>query len=87
VTCTCPGCGARYTGTGGGHCMACHRTFTSVAAADRHRVGGYDDRRCVDLLHDIRTRPDGSTWQVPWRVTARGWTPTKPRPDGTWGTT
>lgn len=65
MICTCPDCGATYSGSGGGHCRSgCHRTFTSDAAASKHRVGPYDDRRCLDV-----TTTEG------WRETPRGWTP------------
>jgi hypothetical protein len=77
MKCRCPDCGAVYSGNGGGHCRTCHRTFTSVSAADKHRVGPYEPkgvRRCADLLDDWRPDRDGQLRQVPWRLTARGWT-------------
>ena len=48
----CPKCNAWWTGINTCHCTAdgCHRTFTSQAAADRHRAGShaYDTRHCLD---------------------------------------
>ncbi len=43
-------CGARWAGLKTCHCTACHSTFSTVTAFDKHRVGSHaDDRRhCVD---------------------------------------
>lgn len=72
MTCTCPDCGATYSGTGGGHCRSgCHRTFTSDRAAEAHRVGEFGvGRHCIDVA-----TTEG------WRETSRGWTnrPEMPR--------
>ncbi|WP_442386149.1 FDXHR family putative zinc-binding protein [Mycobacterium sp.] len=42
-------CGARWAGLKTCHCTACHCTFSTVTAFDRHRVGSHADstRRCV----------------------------------------
>lgn len=37
-------CGARWSGATTSHCGACHETFTSVGAFDRHRNGS----RCTN---------------------------------------
>ena len=62
-TVVCPRCGAAYPVRGGGHCMACHRTFSSDSSAAAHRAGPHDARTCIDV-----------TSTPPWRLTARGWT-------------
>jgi hypothetical protein len=41
---------ARWGGLKTAHCAACHETFTTVTAFDRHRRGLPDDRHCVDPL-------------------------------------
>lgn len=43
-------CGAWWTGLTAGHCTGCHRSFTSIAAFDRHRSGSHaaDTRQCLD---------------------------------------
>jgi hypothetical protein len=45
------------TGLKACHCAACHRTFTSVEAFDRHRQGDYDARSCLDP--SLMRRQDG----------------------------
>lgn len=42
----CAGCGAEWVGLKLAHCATCHRTFTSVDAFDRHRIGSQAARRC-----------------------------------------
>lgn len=78
----CPECGQEFAAKGGGHCRGgayggCCRTFTSNAAADKHRIGEFSvDRRCVaDMDDDWRPGRDGALVRVPWRLTPRGWTP------------
>lgn len=46
----CPRCPNWWTGTRSGHCTACHRSFTSIAAFDKHRSGSHahGKRHCVD---------------------------------------
>ena len=80
MKCTCHDCGATYSGTGGGHCRECHRTFTSDSAADAHRKGPYTDRYCIDPDNDYTQTGK----KVPWRLTAHGWTPHEDRAAGTW---
>lgn len=42
-------CGKQWTGSSRAHCAACHLTFASDAAAEKHRVGKFGvDRRCED---------------------------------------
>lgn len=42
-------CGKQWTGLSRAHCAACHLTFASDSAAEKHRVGKFGiDRRCVD---------------------------------------
>lgn len=47
---TCPRCDAAWTGLATAHCSACHRTFTTVSAFDKHRDGSHSrgTRHCVD---------------------------------------
>lgn len=74
---TCPTCG-RTHGTSdrsGGHCSACHLSFRSQSAFDKHRTGPYDgQRRCLtpdemegkgwslDDKGDWRMKAPTSTW-------------------------
>jgi uncharacterized C2H2 Zn-finger protein len=46
----CPDCGTtwRQSGNRTGHCSACHRTFTSAGAFDRHRRDSDTGRTCID---------------------------------------
>jgi hypothetical protein len=43
-------CGARWAGMKTSHCPACHSTFSTVAAFDKHRAGSHadDSRHCAD---------------------------------------
>ena len=34
-------CGAEFSGLKTAHCSACHETFTTVAAFDKHRTGSH----------------------------------------------
>jgi hypothetical protein len=55
VTCRC---GATWTGTSRQHCPACHQTFDSTLAGDRHRVGPFNPpglRRCL-TVSEIRLK-------------------------------
>lgn len=73
--CTCPRCGAKYSGADrrGGHCAACCTTFTSQTSFDAHRYGPYDgDRKCM-------TQQEME--QAGFRDTDRGWTNSPPMPD------
>lgn len=46
----CPRCGAWWTGSNTCHCTACHCSFTSQSASDKHRAGSHerDTRHCLD---------------------------------------
>jgi hypothetical protein len=52
-------CGASWGGLVACHCAACHRTFSSVKPFDRHRIGHYSNRICVDpgTVTDKKGRP------------------------------
>lgn len=41
----CRECGQSY-GNGGGHCTACHSSFTGDTVFDAHRVNDHGQRRC-----------------------------------------
>jgi len=45
----CAKCANRWSGLKTAHCGACHETFTTVGAFDKHRRGTYepDTRHCV----------------------------------------
>lgn len=62
-------CGKGWTGARRSHCPACHETFSSESAADRHRVGKHGvDRRCVDPATVglvAREQPWGTCWGLP----------------------
>lgn len=45
---TCRGCDAQWFGTRRAHCSACHLTFSSVSAFDRHRTPDGDHGHCLD---------------------------------------
>jgi hypothetical protein len=49
-TAMCAGCSARWGGLKTAHCVACHATFSVVAAFDKHRTGShaYGYRHCLD---------------------------------------
>lgn len=53
LPCRCA-CGARWAGLKTCHCTACHCTFSTVTAFDKHRVGSNADdcRHCVDPATD-----------------------------------
>lgn len=62
-------CGKTWTGLRRAHCPACHETFNSDSAAEKHRVGRPGiDRRCVDPatvgLIAVE-QPWGLCWQAP----------------------
>ena len=72
MKCVCHKCQEEYSPVGGGHCMACHLTFTSDGGFDKHRVGKYqpNERRCLTTEEMNKAG---------WRFTPRGWTPWKER--------
>lgn len=83
TTCTCPDCGAHYSGSqrSGGHCRAryggCCRTFANEASADKHRVGPMGFKTCITDLA-----------AAGFRDTPRGWTIYPPMPNRVqWGLT
>lgn len=63
-------CGARWTGRGRAHCAACHATFSTASAFDRHRRGG----ACLDPAAVGLVRA-GAVWR--WA----GQNPRAPRKD------
>ncbi|MGZ3715269.1 MAG: FDXHR family putative zinc-binding protein [Ktedonobacterales bacterium] len=66
---TCGGCDTRWRGLGAAHCSGCHKTFTSVAAFDKHRRGSHanNTRHCVDpeSIGLVPARRDWPGWQLP----------------------
>ncbi|MFF4489465.1 hypothetical protein ACFY0F_23700 [Streptomyces sp. NPDC001544] len=62
-------CGKTWTGLRRAHCPACHETFNSDSAAEKHRVGKFGvDRRCVDPASVglvAVEQPWGTCWQAP----------------------
>lgn len=76
---TDPACGARWTGSRREHCPACHRTFNSGYAGDKHRRGTHGiDRRCIDpgeagLVPTVHTYKDVTfiVWSTPGREDIR----------------
>lgn len=62
-------CGQTWTGLRRAHCPACHTTFNSDSAAEKHRIGKPGtDRRCADPatvgLVAVQ-QPWGPCWQAP----------------------
>lgn len=83
-----PECGQWWTGPGRAHCPACHRTFSTDSAADKHRVGKFGvDRRCVDPATVglvAKRKPWGDMWQNPGPDIVASGTPANwQRPDQT----
>lgn len=65
---THPGCGKQWSGLRRGHCPACHETFNSGTAGDRHRVGTPGtDRRCLPPV-DAGLVPVEHTWGICWQA-------------------
>ncbi|MGY4869789.1 FDXHR family putative zinc-binding protein [Mycolicibacterium elephantis] len=65
-------CSAQFSGLKTAHCSACHETFSTVSAFDKHRAGSYaaDTRRClpptsVGLVSANRSYP---CWGYPPKV-------------------
>jgi hypothetical protein len=79
---TCNGCDSFWTGLNSGHCSACHRSFTSVSAFDKHRSGSHTDRRyCLDPA-TVGLVPADKPWPG-WSWPAGGWIgPMRPPPHG-----
>ncbi len=62
---TCHTCHRVYPGgERGGHCTACHESFSSDVMFDRHRVGKWDQRRCLSTteMEDKGFLLRGSVW-------------------------
>lgn len=62
-------CGKTWTGLRRAHCPACHETFNSDSAAEKHRVGKFGpERRCLPPaeagLIPVE-QPWGTCWQAP----------------------
>lgn len=47
---TCRGCASRWSGTQRAHCSACHLTFSSASAFDRHRTPDGEHGHCLDPI-------------------------------------
>ena len=62
-------CGKQWTGLRRAHCPACHETFNSDSAAEKHRRGTPGmDRRCItpaDAGLVPTEQPWGTCWQTP----------------------
>lgn len=58
---SCGYCHLRWSGTTVAHCGACHVTFTSPSAFDRHRTGG----GCTHPL-DAGLHAYDRVWGVTW---------------------
>ncbi len=62
-------CGQSWTGLRRAHCPACHLTFNSDSAAEKHRIGRPGiDRRCLppaDAGLIAVQQPWGVCWQAP----------------------
>lgn len=65
----CPRCPNWWTGLRSGHCATCHRSFTSVAAFDRHRSGSHarGTRHCVDpeVVGLVPAEREWPGWSLP----------------------
>jgi hypothetical protein len=70
---TCPRCDAWWTGLTAGHCTGCHRSFTGIAAFDRHRSGSHaaDTRHCLDPATVLNEK--GEPALVPANKPWTGW--------------
>lgn len=62
-------CGKSWTGLSRSHCPACHETFNSDSAAEKHRTGRPGpDRRCLPAVEAglvAVEQPWGVCWQTP----------------------
>ena len=62
-------CGKQWTGLRRSHCPACHETFNSEYAAEKHRVGPFGGgRKCAppDEVGLVAVeQPWGICWQTP----------------------
>ena len=66
----CNGCNNRWSGVTACHCAGCHRTFTSLAAFDIHRIGGQcnDPTTQLDRSGDPRLVPVDKLYWSGWRL-------------------
>lgn len=60
---TCKTCGKQWGGLNAQHCTACHETFSSTSAGDKHRRGEYPGRYCTteELVYNAKR----DMWQMP----------------------
>jgi hypothetical protein len=59
-------CGQWWTGVSRAHCPACHVTFSSDAAANKHRTGKHGvDRRCLPPA-EAGLVPHETEWGTYW---------------------
>lgn len=77
----CPDCERPYSGSdrSGGHCMACHLSFSSQGGFDKHRTGPHNPRglrRCMT--------PEEMTGKG-WTVSDEGMVRLPAAPERTWG--
>lgn len=63
---------ARAYGNGGGHCTACHQSFKSDTAFDKHRVTRDNARRCLDA-HEMLAEGMARSPQTRWWTTGGTW--------------
>jgi hypothetical protein len=67
----CARCPARWGGLTTAHCSACHRTFTTDAASQKHRAGSHErgERHCLDpaKVGLVDAGRDYSCWGFPGR--------------------
>ena len=65
----CSKCKETWTGMATCHCMGCHRTFGSIGAFDKHRIGC----KCADP-ESIGMKMDGKwVWRVPMDEKMKKW--------------
>lgn len=61
-----PECGKSWTGLRKEHCPACHETFSSTQAGDRHRRGQHGtDRHCLNPADAGLVQADDGVWHRP----------------------
>lgn len=61
-------CGKTWTGLRRAHCPACHETFNSDSAAEKHRAGRPGiDRRCLPPA-DAGLVPVEHSWGTCWQA-------------------
>lgn len=61
-------CGKQWTGLRRAHCPACHETFNSDSAAEKHRRGAPGiDRRCLPPAEAGLVAVE-QTWGICWQA-------------------